>query len=366
MQLMKDMPETVARFMGYLDKSLKEVVDEFVTDPRLFAVFTQLASYAGAEPADVASVYFLSMWNGYHNGGFYNFVGGSESISEALADVVRDNGGEVRVNTEATRIVLEEGRAKEVRTKDGSCFRARYVVSNATPAATVAMIGRESLPTEWVAAIDALKPGLPAFSVYLGVAHDYRDAFGDTHEIILQDSWDPHEVFLAGVECDPGRSMLLLITNYSVPDPTAAPAGKNVIVLTGLVGAGCHGEFAWGDHEAYKKVKDEVAAVFVDRAEAVMPGLRSHAEVIEVGSPKTMWAFSLNPNGTFAGAYPNVAQSVLNRTKQETPVPNLFLAGAWTFPGGGQQAVLGSGAAAARRILALEAATGRRPGSGSP
>jgi phytoene dehydrogenase-like protein len=42
---------------------------------------------------------------------------------------------------------------------------------------------------------------------------------------------------------------------------------------------------------------------------------------------------------------------LLNRMKQEGPIDNLFLAGAWTFPGGGQSACLMSGNAAAKKIL---------------
>jgi all-trans-retinol 13,14-reductase len=35
----------------------------------------------------------------------------------------------------------------------------------------------------------------------------------------------------------------------------------------------------------------------------------------------------------------------------KTPIKNLYLAGAWTFPGGGQSAVITSGIMAAKTIL---------------
>jgi phytoene dehydrogenase-like protein len=44
-------------------------------------------------------------------------------------------------------------------------------------------------------------------------------------------------------------------------------------------------------------------------------------------------------------------QSLWNRLPQETPVKNLILAGAWTFPGGGQSTVLLSGYTAGGIVL---------------
>ncbi len=46
-----------------------------------------------------------------------------------------------------------------------------------------------------------------------------------------------------------------------------------------------------------------------------------------------------------------VDQIMLYRLPQETPIENLVLSGAWTFPGSGQSAVLMSGMSAAEIIL---------------
>jgi len=45
---------------------------------------------------------------------------------------------------------------------------------------------------------------------------------------------------------------------------------------------------------------------------------------------------------------------MLKRLPQETPIKNIYLAGAWTFPGGGQSAVLMSGAETSKKILDRE------------
>jgi len=67
-----------------------------------------------------------------------------------------------------------------------------------------------------------------------------------------------------------------------------------------------------------------------------------------------MERYSLNPRGTIFGWNNTPEQSMMNRLPQETPIDNLYLAGAWTFPGGGQSAVLVSGLGAAKLILHRE------------
>jgi len=85
-----------------------------------------------------------------------------------------------------------------------------------------------------------------------------------------------------------------------------------------------------------------------------LPDLSQHLEVFEVGSPRTMEHYTLNPGGTIFGWDNTLDQSLMKRLKQETPIKNLYLAGAWTFPAGGQSAVLVSGIMAADKILKLE------------
>ena len=74
-------------------------------------------------------------------------------------------------------------------------------------------------------------------------------------------------------------------------------------------------------------------------------------EEMEIGTPLTMERYTLNYKGSIIGWAPTLEQSMLNRMKQEGPIENLLLAGAWTFPGGGQSACLMSGNAAAKTIL---------------
>jgi len=340
----------------YWNTSCSGMLDDYVHDEKLIAFITQLACFAGAEPDKVSGMFFAMMWNSYHFSGFTYFKGGSQAVSDALADVIEENGGEILLNTRVSKIKVKEGRAVAVGTEDGKEFKCRWVVSNANaPDTFFKMIGEENLPEDYVEGLKSMKVGLSAFVVYLGVDHDYRDAFPKgVHSYFVNSGYDQEQNFQYYYEGVPEKSTYGLI-NYTLVDPDNAPPGKNVICMSTIMPYDYKGD--WYENESYDKytaLKDEVAWKLIRRSEEYLPGLREHIEVMEVGSPRTMEHYTSNPKGSIFGWDNTPEQSMMNRLPQETPIHNLYLAGAWTFPSGGQSAVLVSGLMAAKKILARD------------
>jgi prolycopene isomerase len=303
----------------------------------------------------VSALFFMAMWNSYHLGGFYYFRGGSQAVSNAMAAVFTEHGGTLELGTTVTGILVENNAVKGVRTESGVCYLARHVVSNANaPDTLLKMVGRDKLPAAYVRSVEAMTVGLSALVIYLGVDHDYAEVFGSTHEVMVNDSYDVGQVFAAIEGCAPERTAMAL-ANYSVVDPGVAPPGKNVITITSQLGYACNQDWQWGvSHRDYAAYKESLAAVYIQRAERLLPGLSRHIEVMEVGTPQTIRAFTLNPRGTIFGFDNTPEQSTQRRLAQETPVAGLYLAGAWTFPGGGQSAVMTSGLNAANLVIRRE------------
>jgi prolycopene isomerase len=337
----------------YYNKTLDEMLDDFTDDQKLIAVFTQLAGFAGGEPDTIPALFFGVMWTSYHFGGYYYFEGGSQSVSNALARVIRENGGKIMLGTLVTKIIIEDGRATGVETSGGDKFDCRYVVSNANaPATFFELVGEEHLPADYVARIKSMKVGLSTFVVYMGVDKDYSDCFqGGPHEVMVNVGYDQAENFRYMREGEADKFSYAVV-NYSMVDKTAAPPGKNVICITAIMPYDHLGDWRESEsYEAYRELKEEIAMVLVKRAESLLPGLSEHIEVMEVGTPRTMEHFTLNPGGSIFGWDNTMDQSLLKRLPQKTPIENLYLAGAWTFPGGGQSAVLSSGLSAAAMIV---------------
>jgi len=112
-----------------------------------------------------------------------------------------------------------------------------------------------------------------------------------------------------------------------------------------------HNGWEYNDKAKYEALKKETAMKLVKRAEKILPDLTKYIEVMEIFTPKTLEAYTLNYKGAILGWDNDVDQVMMNRLPQETAIPNVFLAGAWTFPSGGQSTVLVSGMMAADKIL---------------
>lgn len=341
-------------YLQYTTETFPEVLAAHgVTDERLIALITQLGISFGTTPDQLPASLFMALWSGNHVGGYHYFVGGSQSIADALAGVIEEAGGTIKLNTRVTDIIIENGVATRVLTAGGGCYDADYVISNANaPDTFLTMVGSEHLPVEFVAEIESGTPGLSAFHVYLGVDYDYTGYFPDTHGMFVNESFDMYENYLAIVECDAEKSGFIL-GNYTEADPRNAPPGKNVISIASMLGYECFNEWEWDtSYEHYNEQKFEAVNTLIQRAEKILPGLSGHIEVVEVGTPVTIREYTSNPRGSIFGwgLAATDLMGAMSPENNKTPIPNLFIAGAWAN-GGGQWMSINSGMLAAQLVL---------------
>ncbi len=347
-------PRIMGTLMWYINANMTDFVNDFFTDKLLIGAISTLTASLGDSLDNISGLVFAATWNSYHRGGYYYFKGGSQAVVTALEEVVEENGGEIMLDTLVTKILIEDGAAVGVQTENGKSYTSRYVVSNANaPDTFYKLVGKEHLDEDFLQEMSELEVGEAVFNLYIGVNKDYNDLFaGTSHQIIVNKFDDYTKVFKPMVEGDI-ENIQFGIANYSNLEHNIAPKGKNVISVVTLMPYDWHD--GWDESKgkaAYKKLKTEVAYKLIKRIEKILPGLSSHIEVLEVATPRTDEHFTLNHKGSIYGWSNRVEQSMHNRMPQATPIDNLFLAGAWTFPAGGQSAVLLSGLTAAKMIVA--------------
>ncbi len=101
-----------------------------------------------------------------------------------------------------------------------------------------------------------------------------------------------------------------------------------------------------------KRQKERIAKVLIEQAEKqVIPGLTSMIEVMEVATPLTNVYYTKNPQGAIYGYEQSMDNAYMNRLENATPFRGLYLASAWSNPGGGFQPCLESGATAFKALL---------------
>jgi len=354
MEMMQRYPDMAMAFA----QNWQAFMDRFIADRRLQAVVSALWGYLGLPPSRVSAGLFALVLASYHTSGAWYPKGGSQAMSRAMVDAILERGGEVRFRNTVTKIDVVDGRAVAVETDRGLRVEADLVISNASPSATVSLVGEEHFDGAFVTDIDRDVPALSNLVVYLAVDRDLAAEGWDSHEFFLSDGYDIEADYEAMTAGDFSKSGLV-IANYTEVDPGCAPEGKSVLVIVSL--APWDYQNVWGTggdltgyskNSEYLRIKDEAADLLIDRVDRLIPGLRDSIIVKEVGTPLTNVRYGLNPGGSIYGREQTV-ENMMNRRTAKSPIPNLLFSGAWVG-GGGMSAAIASGrsaAATAKRIL---------------
>ncbi len=336
------------QFSEWVFTTFEELMDKHLKDPALKGILGNMWWYLGLPPSEMAAILYAVVGVGYieHAGGIIQ--GTSQRLSDALRDVVLTAGGRVLLETRVNRILTSEGKADGVITDEGAIYYSDVVISNAGADNTfTALVDTVGMKKKFVNKIKRQENALSAIQLYLGLDCGL-DALGMTdHSFAVFAGYDQEENYRRMLDGDYARTSYSC-TAYTNVDPSLAPEGRGVLNIFSL------------DHvknwegltrSAYESRKRRATEAILDKVEKVIPNLREHIVVSELGTPKTMERYTANPEGSIFGPKQNVYQSGLNRLKPETPIRGLYLVGASIYPGGGYPSVISSGYRTANLIL---------------
>jgi all-trans-retinol 13,14-reductase len=325
------------------------MMDARLKDPRLKAIVSALWPYYGLPPSKLASFYYaLPTYSYLEQGGYYP-VGRSQKISDALAAFITSRGGQVLLNTEVVKILTKNGAACGVRTGGGQEYAARVVIANSSPRELFhSMVEDDGRLKNYLERMDRWDPSLSTFQIFLGLKRNLVGELGVREaEIFCGGGYDLEAAYQAALNADmsnPGVGVALYDNLY----PGYSPKGKNTISLVALQGFDhwkqYEADYWQGRKAAYRAEKERIAAILIRQVEKrLLPGLSKAIQVKEIGTPLTNVRYTGNYRGAIYGWDQTLSNSGFRRMAQTTPIPNLYLASAWTRPGGGYTGVIMSG-----------------------
>lgn len=281
-------------------------------------------------------------------------VGGSGAVCEALADYINSKAGcAVRTRCRVDEILINnDGAVTGVRLADGAEVRCNTVVSNADAWTTATKLLRPSpLPqiAAWQASQAALVPTRSFVHLWVGFDATGLPSDLDCHHTVFNEG-------LLGEDCaalDAERNMYII----SIPtlfDQGLAPAGKH---LAHVYAAATEPYSTWAalDRKSpeYKAKKLEAAEPLWRALEAVVPDVRSRAEMTTVGTPLTHARFNNRHMGTYGPAGATVEGDLKGFGDGGTPVKGLWQVGDSQFPGIGLPAAAASGILVANALVSV-------------
>lgn len=326
----------------YRKATLSEVMDTFIDDPELRAVFASLWPYLGLPPSKVSFIYWASMLIGYMVDGAYYCKGSFQRFANTLVKGIQQQGGVVQFRSAVEKIIVEDQRVVGVMVQ-GKRIEAPVVVSNADMRQTVfELVGEHNFPGRYVQKIKKMQHSLSIFVVYIATDLDLA-ALNIAHESFCYRDFDHDQNY---ARTQNGEVSWLSMTVPTLVDPELAPKGEHLLMLTTLV--------PYPIENGWQQAKQGFMDVMVTMAGHYIPGLEQHIKFIEGGSPTTLQRYTQNYQGAAYGWDVMPGQVDPARTKNVSPITGLYFAGHWSSPGCGIYGVSVSGIQAAQKILGIK------------
>ncbi|MGB7295827.1 MAG: NAD(P)/FAD-dependent oxidoreductase, partial [Candidatus Aminicenantales bacterium] len=288
--------------------------------------------------------------------------GGMHNLPLALAEYLRSKGGQIRTGARVNKIVVKNSLAVAVRLADGEEIGiSRVVASNTDPRQVIVdFLGEENVGSDLIQKIQRYEWGDAFFVVYLALDEPlvYRAGDNAGRSAYVHPS-PPTMDYLSRIyaECRGGllpAAPMVVMCNDSAIDAVRAPTGKAVMKLIALnVPYEIKGDSAG---KIPGRTWDEVKEAYADRVidlitESYVPDLRDRILKRVVHSPVDMErAIPSAVRGTVThGAFLPYQSGSLRPLAElgqyRTPVPNVYLCGSGSHPGGGISMAPGRNAA---------------------
>ena len=283
--------------------------------------------------------------------------GGMGAISDAIANALQENGGEIRTNAGVQQVLVEGGKAVGVVLENGDEIRSKIVVSNLDAKRTFTkIIDKNDLPDGIYdkamnfkirgssGKVNIALSGMPEFN---GVpANRYINRGGQGFSGSLETMERAYDCWKHGTWSDDPFIESVIPSAW---DPTVAPPGQHW--MSNFVQY-CPPELKDGPWTPEKR--DQFGEAVIKKIERYSPGFRDLIVHMEIRTPHEIeQEIGLTEGNIFQGEL-TIDQLLFNRpfpgyAQYRMPLRNLYMCGSSTHPGGGVSATCGANAA--REIL---------------
>ncbi len=355
-------PLTTLIFFAYnmvRNKSVGEVLDSCIKDPKLKRILNINISYYHHNPFKFIWSYHAIAQNNYYNKGVY-IKGGSQKLSDSLSEIVRENGGEVRADSDVVEILCDDKSVKGVKyidkkTKEEIVVYADTIIANCDPHIVYTKL-LNLKPNEYkkdFRLTEDFRLTSSLISLYMIFDKNLSELYPnmDYSTFLVDDKYfnRPFDETCADSANTPIECRDFAFVNYSKIDSGLSDRDDRYLGVGAVYSY--YEEWDNLDKVAYKAKKQELQDALVKRLENVYPNIMEHCIHIELATPKTIERYTRTRKGVIYG-YDQDNEGFIGRERfKSKSIKNLYFASSFGFPGGGFTSAILGGYRTARKIL---------------
>ena len=335
--------------MEYSEMTALEIVNKHFENEHIRALMLYLACHWGVE-YDQAGLGYLVLLYLNRSTNYRLVVGGSHMVAQALGKIIHENQSATINNVRIKQIVMEGGKAVGVELDDGNIIKAKTIISTLDPHQTFfKLVGKEHLESEFTEKLNGYqwdKYSLCGVHLAMEQAPDFKAAASNPD---INNAY----VYILGLETQEAvikefdaiyKGELPAETAYnccfpSVLDPRQAPPGR----CTGLLSRIAPYDLKDGGADKWYnfKFKQDLIDQYIATLNKYAPNItKDNIMQTYISTPIDVEnkLSSMVKGGIKQGAYAPL-QMGFQRPNDEcsttkTPIDNLYLGGACTYPGG--------------------------------
>jgi len=279
-------------------RAASRVIERFARDDRLKAILEARSGDHGMSPDNVPFALHAAIETHYWEGAWYP-VGGGGAFPKAMITRLKQNGGGIRTRTRVDRILVQSAgrrrRAVGVELQGGEQLHADVVLSNADAWVTYQqLLQPETLSTKLRRRIERMRPSVSALSLFLATDLDI-DALG----LDSGNYWILHDTRVAAtydfaesqVLDGQGKFPGIFVTITTKKDPQKVRGGVHTVEAFTFVSDRPFRQWSQTESgqrpEGYQRLKKTLTDRMLASLEQLLPGIRDHLIVCELGSPLT-------------------------------------------------------------------------------
>ena len=316
-------------------KSVYGLVSNYISNGKLRRVFSMHPLLVGGNPFTTTSIYTLILFLEKKWGIHYS-MGGTGSVVKALEKLMKEEGIEIRKDSEVTEIISDNKNVKSVKINNSKIINCDYVVCNSDPPSVYQNLikTRDNYNFLFKQKMRRMDYSMGLFVYYFGSKKQYEDVAH--HTIYFGKSYEKHldKIFEKKILSD---DISYYLHRPSATDTNMAPNGQDAFYVLVPVPNNLS-NINWSNEG--EKFKD---LVLEKMDKSVLPGIKENILNDFYLTPDYFEKDLNTLHGSGFSIQPKFSQSAYFRFHNQSEVfNNLFFVGAGTHPGAGMPGVISS------------------------